>query len=117
MIKNKKHMLIVIAVFTVIVLLCGVAYALFNYARIGEDSTLVVGNIYMNHTEGTTINLVNESPCKQEKARSRTDNSITIQIFKNYSTKFLSIKLYIFSKVRNFRMFYRYNFFENRGLK
>ena len=80
MIKNKKHMLIVIAVFTVIVLLGGVAYALFNYARIGEDSTLVVGNIYMNHTEGTTINLVNESPCKQEKARSRTDNSITIQI-------------------------------------
>ena len=80
MIRNKRQMFIVLAVFTAIVFLGGIAYAIFNYARIGESSTLLVGNIYMNHTEGTAISLVNESPSKQENARKRTDNAITIQI-------------------------------------
>ncbi len=78
--KKYKKIAIYILFIGIISVLVGSSYAFFNYTRTGATSTLIVGNIYMNHTQGTAINLIDEFPEKKEVARERNDNSVTIQV-------------------------------------
>jgi flagellar basal body-associated protein FliL len=67
--KNKKVLIIVIALVLVIAI-GGVTFAWFNYYKEGESKKLVAGDIYMTYNEGPeTINLVNIFPETKEEAR------------------------------------------------
>ncbi len=62
MIQNKKQMFIVIAVFTLILLLGTTTYAFFNYTRTGASNTIKVGRISFVTNQKQTINLTNAFP-------------------------------------------------------
>ena len=63
--KEKKTIIITSVVLGVLVLILGVAYAAFNYTKLGITSKLIVGDIYMHYDENTTgINLTNALPTK-----------------------------------------------------
>ena len=81
MIKSKKQMFIVIAIFAFIIIIGGTTYAWFNYRREGASQTLIAGNIYLTFEEGDEeINLTNIFPETKEEARSRNDNYLTFEI-------------------------------------
>ncbi len=80
MIKTKKQLIITISVIVLLMILSTTSYAFFNYTRTGGTNELLVGNIYFNHTQGNTIDLLDEFPEKKEVARERNDNYITLQI-------------------------------------
>jgi len=59
--KKKEIMIIGIIVFVVVVIL-GVAYAIFTYNQTGSNSKLIVGDIYMHYKESNTLTLENALP-------------------------------------------------------
>ena len=78
MIKSKKQMFIVIAIFAFIMIILGTTYAWFNYKREGVEQRLIAGNIYLNFNENNDgISLTNVFPETEEEARSRNDNYLT----------------------------------------
>ncbi len=93
--KSKKH-LYILGPLILLIALVGVSYAFFNYTRTGAANTLVVGNIYFNHTQGDAITLLNEFPMPSAEARERSDNYVTFQITgKNESERDVYYKLMI----------------------
>ena len=78
--NNRKSLLKLLIPLLALILLLGGSYAFFNYTRTGRANTLIVGNIYLNHTQGTEINLSNEFPSKVADARARNDNTVTITV-------------------------------------
>ncbi len=96
MIKTKKQLFTVILVIVLLMILSTTSYAFFNYTRTGANNELLVGNIYFNHTQGNSINLVDEFPEKKEVARERNDNVIPVTITGyNESEKDIYYKLMI----------------------
>ena len=88
LIKSKKQMFIVIAVFTLMLFVVGTTYAIFSYTRTGTNQQLITGDIYMRYTEDdNSIQLLETLPMTAEEARARNDNTFTFQITgKNTST-------------------------------
>ncbi len=62
MIKTKKQMFIVIAVFTLVLLLGTTTYAFFNYTRTGSANTIKTGRIAFNTNQNSTLTLTNVFP-------------------------------------------------------
>ena len=62
MIKSKKQMFLVIALFTLVLIVGGVTYSFFNYTRTGSANTLKVGRISFITRQNETINLTNLFP-------------------------------------------------------
>ena len=62
MIKSKKQMFLVIALFTLVLIVGGVTYSFFNYTRTGPVNTLKVGRISFISRQNETINLTNLFP-------------------------------------------------------
>ena len=81
MIKSKKQMYIVIALFALFLLLGGTTYAWFNYRSETGSNEMVAGDIYLTMTEGNeTLTLTNVFPETKEEARARNDNYITFTL-------------------------------------
>jgi hypothetical protein len=81
MIKTKKQMFIVIAIFAFIIIIGGTTYAWFSYRRESVNQTLIAGDIYLKLEEGNdTISLTNIFPETKEEARARNDNYLTFEI-------------------------------------
>ncbi len=81
MVKSKKQMFIVIAVFILIIAIGSISYAFFNYSKTGEESTIIAGDIYFRFNEGDDeIELLNVFPETKEEARNRDDNYITFSL-------------------------------------
>lgn len=78
--SKYKRIAIYLIMLGLVSILFGTTYSFFNYTRTGANNTLIVGNIYMNHTQGTEISLSDEFPQKKEDARARNDNTVTITI-------------------------------------
>ncbi len=62
MIKSKNQMFLVIALFTLVLIVGGVTYSFFNYTRTGAANTLKVGRISFISRQNETINLTNLFP-------------------------------------------------------
>ena len=63
MIKTKKQMFAVIAVFTLLLFVGGTTYAFFNYTRTGAQNTVRTGTINFSSSEtGNTVTLNNVFP-------------------------------------------------------
>lgn len=79
LIKNKKQMFTVIAVFTLMFFVVGTTYAFFNYTRTGTANTITVGRISFNTTQASgqdgSINLSNAFPIARNTAGTDTDNT------------------------------------------
>ena len=94
---NNKKKLMIIGIVSVIVLLLGGTYAWFNYTKVGKNSELVAGDIYLTMGEtGNQVNLTNVFPETAEEARARNDNYMTFTLSgKNTSDKdvYYEIKL------------------------
>ncbi len=82
MIKTKRQMFIVIACFTLILLLGTTTYAFFNYTRTGSSNTIKVGRIAFNSEQGSAINLTNVFPIDVSNGIPNDSNvgSVTIHI-------------------------------------
>ena len=80
MIKSKKQMLLVIALFTLILIVGGVTYSFFNYTRTGAANTLKTGNISFNSTQDNTISLTNVFPTSSNSLNSTNSDTVTINI-------------------------------------
>ncbi len=80
MINSKKQMFIVIAVFTLILLLGTTTYAFFNYTRTGASNTIKVGRISFNTNQTRTINLTNVFPIDSSKVATDTENVGKVEI-------------------------------------
>ncbi len=82
MIKSKKQMFIVIAAFTLILLLGTTTYAFFNYTRKGSANTIKVGRIAFNSEQGSAINLTNIFPIDRADIDTETDyvGSVSIHV-------------------------------------
>ncbi len=80
MIKNKKQMLLVITIFTLLLTLGSVTYAFFNYTRTGAANTLKVGRIAFNSTQNNTISLENVFPTSSTNLNSSNSDTVTINI-------------------------------------
>ncbi len=79
MIKNKKQMLLVITIFTLLLTIGSVTYAFFNYTRTGAANTLKVGRIAFNSTQ-TNIELENVFPTSSTNLNSSNSDNATITI-------------------------------------
>ncbi len=80
MIKNKKQMLLVITIFTILLTVGSVTYAFFNYTRTGAANTLKVGRIAFNSTQDNTISLTNVFPTSSTNLNSTNSDTVTINI-------------------------------------
>ena len=79
-IKNRKQMFIIIAIFTLLLFVVGLTYAFFNYTRTGNANLIAVGRIYFNSEQGNTIALTNAVPITSEEAETDTLNAQTLSI-------------------------------------
>ena len=79
LIKSKKQMFAVIAVFTLLLFVGGTTYAFFNYTRTGDANTITVGRISFNTTQASgqdgAINLSNAFPITRAMAATDTTNT------------------------------------------
>ncbi len=75
MIQNKKQMFIVIAVFTLILLLGTTTYAFFNYTRTGANNIIKVGRISFTTNQNKTISLTNLFPIDPTEEGIMDDNT------------------------------------------
>ncbi len=75
-------MFIVIACFTLILLLGTTTYAFFNYTRTGSTNTIKVGRIAFNSEQGNAINLTNVFPIDKANIDTETDyvGSVSIHV-------------------------------------
>ena len=60
--KRNKGVLVGVIVAIILVIVLGTAYAFFNYNKIGDNSRLVVGDIYMHYNETNQITVENVMP-------------------------------------------------------
>lgn len=60
--KRNKGVLVGVIVAIILVIVLGTAYAFFNYNKIGDNSQLVVGDIYMHYNETNQITVENVMP-------------------------------------------------------
>ena len=69
--KNKKIIMISSIIVGVLVVIIGTSYALYNFNRVGKNSSLVVGDIYMHYVDKNAgINLENAMPSETYDATS-----------------------------------------------
>ena len=74
LIKSKKQMFAVIAVFTLMLFIGGTTYAFFNYTRTGERNLLQTGSINFS-AEQDTISLSNAFPIERSSASTDQTNT------------------------------------------
>jgi hypothetical protein len=74
MIKSKKQMFLVIAIFTLVIMLGTVSYAFFNYTRTGAENTVRVGRLSFVTNQTRTITLTDVFPIDSSNVNSDTDN-------------------------------------------
>ena len=79
MIKSKKQMFIVIAVFTLVMLLGTVTYAFFNYTRTGTANRISVGDIYFTSSYDE-VALDGVFPIAKSTINSDTDNVMSVDV-------------------------------------
>ena len=60
--KEKKLTIVLGVIFGILVLTIGVSYSLFTFNRVSENSSLVVGDIYMHYNETNQITIENAMP-------------------------------------------------------
>ena len=78
--KYKKIAMIMCSI-GLMFLLTGITYAFFNYTKLGDENSLITGDIYLHLNEGSDeITLTNVFPETVEEARDRNDNYITFTI-------------------------------------
>ena len=84
--KYKKLMLTTLLLFIVSVI--GFSYAWFSYSRVGSESKVIAGSLYLVMNEGNdTITLETVFPETKEEARAKNDNTVTFTVSgKNTST-------------------------------
>ena len=84
MIKTKKQMFTVIGVFALVMLLCTVTYAFFNYTRTGSSNTIQTGRIAFNTSQSSgnsdAINLTNVFPISRSDLGNDVGNSAEVVI-------------------------------------
>lgn len=80
MIKSKKQMFLVIAVFALLLLVGGTTYAFFNYTRTGPGNTIGTGRIFFNSEQDNTINLSNVFPMTSEQALADNSANGTLEL-------------------------------------
>ena len=69
--KNKKIIMISSIIVGVLVVIIGTSYALYNFNRVGKNSSLVAGDIYMHYVDKNAgINLENAMPSETYDATS-----------------------------------------------
>lgn len=69
--KNKKIIMISSIIVGVLVVIIGASYALYNFNRVGKNSSLVAGDIYMHYVDKNAgINLENAMPSETYDATS-----------------------------------------------
>ena len=78
--SNKKILLTTIAIAILVVLVSGVTFAFFNYARTGVSNVLKVGRIYFNTSQNGNINLTNVFPITSEELENDTNNHDSVEI-------------------------------------
>ena len=60
--KEKKFVVILSIIIGVLVVTLGVTYSLFTFNRVSKNSSLVVGDIYMNYLESNELRIENAMP-------------------------------------------------------
>ena len=61
--NNKKTIIITSIILGVLILTISLTYAVFSMSKTGQNSSLVVGDVYMHYANGSkSINLVNAMP-------------------------------------------------------
>ena len=79
--NNKKRLFIILGVILGVSLLLGITYAWFNYTSEGVNQKLIMGDLYLNLTNGNdTISLTNIFPETKEEARAKNDNIIEFSL-------------------------------------
>ncbi len=69
--KNKKIIMISSIIVGVLVVIIGTSYALYNFNRVGKNSSLVAGDIYMHYVDKNAgVNLENAMPSETYDATS-----------------------------------------------
>ena len=69
--KNKKIIMISSIIVGLLVVIIGTSYALYNFNRVGKNSSLVAGDIYMHYVDKNAgINLENAMPSETYDATS-----------------------------------------------
>ena len=99
LIKSKKQMFTVIAVFTLLLFVGGTTYAFFNYTRTGLANTLNTGRIYFSteQTNQNTINLSNVFPMTKEQALADNSANGTLVVTFNGDTEYTDGMEYLLS--------------------
>ena len=78
--SNKKLLLSTVGIAVLIVIVCGITFAFFNYTRTGLVNNIGTGEIYFNTTQGNTLNLTNLFPMSSSEAANSNLDSISINI-------------------------------------
>jgi len=80
--ENKKLILSVLAVLVLMVVIIGIAFAVFNYTRTGlSNNQILVGKIWLHYTEkGDTLTVYNVFPETKDEATKRNDNVLEFTI-------------------------------------
>ena len=79
--KSFSKKSVFITALILILSISGIAYAFFNYYKIGDNQELIMGDIYLTLNDGTdSFVLTNVFPETREKAFKRTDNVITFTV-------------------------------------
>ena len=62
MTKNKKKIVILTSITGIIILILGIAYAIFNYQENTSNQQLILGDIYMHYNETNAVSIENALP-------------------------------------------------------